>query len=417
MPSSSSFRWSVGLNVLLGIAALALYLRHAKPSLPAAAPAVAAPSGPAVVRSVARPEYPGTATPTARRRWLVDELRGMGVPNKVLARIVIADLDWAWNKRGGEVSLQTHGDPDTLALLKLENASSLDSEMKAALGEEGFRQWDHENMLREANRGKIALTPAEIDGSYALWKELQARELELKKARVKGEMDEIGIAEEFGRLVGNFETRLKALLGEERYAQARQLHDPSAAVNLRESLATAQPNEVQFQELLRTQQAWNELRQKLDLQFKDDPASSAYAEQLSVLEEAREEEYRRVLGADAFAAVQKEQDPSYGLMRKNAGLWGLDDHKIDSVYGSIKYFEKTVQDYQAQVRARESQGQAVDWSEVSRNLQHFTDQTEQALEHYLGKDSFTKLQRNGVFPFTLQNQRPVGAPIKPSDRG
>ena len=75
-------------------------------------------------------------------------------------------------------------------------------------------------------------------------------------------------------------------------------------------------------------------------------------------------------------ALQKEQDDAYSKMKKHAGIWGLDDDKIDYVYGALKYYEKSVQDYQAQARRLEAQGQNVDWDAGNKNLQQFSQQTE-----------------------------------------
>lgn len=411
MSSKLSHRVSFILNVVLAGIVAALILHRSEPMSgpPATAADVVKATAPTAEPKSAN--YPQTASASAQRRWLVDQLRAMGVPNKVLARIVLADLDWSWNKLGGELSLRSHGDPDTLAAFKLDNAMSLDAHMRAALGEEGFKQWDHENMLREANRGKLPLTPAEVDGTYGLWKALQKRELELKKARLTGEMDEMELNAAFEKSILDFEQQMETLLGEERYAKARQIDE---GANLRQGLAKADVNDSQFRELLETQKQWNELRFEIDQQFQNEPSSSAYLEQLSVLDEARDQEYRRVLGTEVFDAFQKEQHPSYSLMTKYANLWGLDNNKIDSVYGSIRYYEKTVQDYQAQVRAIEAQGQAVDWEGVNKNLSQFADQAQQALQNYLGQDSFNKMQRNGVFRF---DQNPSHeAPLKPEDR-
>jgi hypothetical protein len=54
---------------------------------------------------------------------------------------------------------------------------------------------------------------------------------------------------------------------------------------------------------------------------------------------------------------------------------------------------------QAQARALEAEGQSVDWDAVNKNLQQFADQTQQALQNYLGQGSFNRMQQNGVFPF------------------
>lgn len=399
------------MNIVLAVAVVALAFRLSEP----AAEPVPVRTAPAA-RSAAAEErgaeaYPQAASAPAKRQWLVGQLRAMGVPNKVLARIVLADLDWAWNKRGGEVSLQTHGDPDTLAALKLENAMSLDAHMRAALGEEGFLQWDRENMLREANSGGLSFTPEESDGAYALWKNLQRRELELRRSRLKAELDEVELGAAFGEAVAEFEREMKRLLGEERYAKARQIDE---GAHFRAGLAHANLNDAQFRELLETQKQWNELRFRIERQFRDDPSAAAYAEQLSVLDEARDQEYRRVLGDAVFETFEKEQHPGYALMTKHAGLWGLDAGKIDTVYGSIRYYEKTVQDYQAQARAIELQGQTVDWEGINQNLRQFADQTQQAVRNLVGQDSFERMQRNGVLQFDRNPSRE--APVKPEDR-
>jgi len=143
----------------------------------------------------------------------------------------------------------------------------------------------------------------------------------------------------------------------------------------------------------------NESRSKLDQQFQDDPTNPAYADQIKALDEARDQEYQRVLGSNAFGTLQKAQDDGYSKMKKYENIWGLDDNKVDNVYDAIKYYEKTVQDYQARASALDAQDQSVDWDAVNKNLQQFKEQTQQSLQNYLGQDSFNKMQRNGVFQF------------------
>ena len=179
----------------------------------------------------------------------------------------------------------------------------------------------------------------------------------------------------------------------------RDMDDGAAAANLRQDLAKVNPSDSQFQDLLKAQQQLNERRSELDKQFQDDPSSTDYAEQIKALDEARDQEYQRVLGTNVFDTFQKEQDLGYAKMKKYENIWGLDDNTIDCVYGSIKYYEKSVQDYQAQARALEAQGQSVDWDAVNNNLQQFAEQTQQTLQNYLGQDNFNKMQRNGIFQF------------------
>jgi hypothetical protein len=350
-----------------------------------------------MVLPTAPSRFNAAATESDQRRFIVDELRKMGVPNNVLARIVLADLDWNWNKRGGEVSLKCYGDPEILAALKMENAMALDSEMRAALGEEGFKLWDRENMQREANVGRIPLSPDETDLVYSYWKKLKQHELELRNSRIKGEIDDAGASDAYRVAAYEFEKEMKALLGEERFAQAQGIPNDAIAAALKSEMGKVAKTERQFEEVLAVQKQWNEQRLELEKRFQNDPSSPAYLEEMANLNAARDDEHRRVLGDAAFEALQKEQHPSYAVMKKHAELWGLNDQKIDSVYATMRYYEKSVHDYQIQAAALESRGERVDWAAVDRNLQQFAKQTSQALHTYLGADSFNKLQKNGVF--------------------
>jgi hypothetical protein len=324
-------------------------------------------------------------------------LRAAGVPNKILAQVVLADLDEHWETRFWEECRGT--DVDKMAAMQLEHDMGKDAEMRAALGEEGFKLWDRENMLREANIGKIQLTASEADAIYDLKKKLQQRQWELEQARLKREMDDAEIDDASEKAYSEFNQQMKALLGDERHAKSQGLDDDTAAANLRQDLAKVNPSDSQFQELLKAQQQWNERRSDLDKQFQDRPSSAAYTDQLNALDEARDQEYQRVLGTNVFGTFQKEQDGGYSRMKKYESIWGLDDNKIDYVYGTMKFYERSVQDYQARARALEAQGQSVDWDAVNRNLQEFSAQTQQALQDYLGQDRFNKMQRNGVFQF------------------
>jgi hypothetical protein len=405
-------RASLVLNVVLVVAGIVLALH--KPERAPAASVKMVEEAPVATPSFAAPalHYPETASASDKRRWLADQLRAMGIPNKILARVVWADLDKGWTKHATEVALEYHGDPDAMAALQLETDKSKDAEMRAALGEEGFTQWDHENMLREVGRNKIQLTPAETDQAYGLWKKRQQRQLDLQQAQMDGTMDPADVAEATEKAEAEYSQQLKAALGDERYAKSQPTDDVSAAADLRQDLGSANPSDSQFQALLKAQQQWNDQRAALDKQFQNDPTSTDYADQIKALDAARSQEYQRVLGGDAFAALQKQQDPGYTQMKKYESLWNLDDNSIDSVYGAMKYYQKTAEDYQAQVRALETGGQTVDWNGVNKNLQVFAAQTQQSLENYLGADRFNRMAQNGVFQIGLPDMTGHGKPTQ-----
>jgi len=404
MSSKFSHRVSLALNLVLAVIAVVLIFPSSDPA--PAASATASNETPLAIKPVYQhqgPHFSEAASPSDQRRWLVDELRGMGVPNKVLARIVQADLDARWNQRAAEVTLKCRGDSGTMAALQLEIDMSRDADMRAALGDAGFKQWDQDNMLREANQGKIQLSATETDTAYDLWKKMEQRELDLKQAQVEGRMDSADVEEAHSQAYAEYTQKLKALLGDERYAKSQQVDDGSAAAGLRQDFAKAEPSDVQFQQLLQTQQQWNERRAELDKQFQNDPGSTEYANQIKALDGARDAQYQSVLGTNVFGALQKDQDPGYAQMKKFESLWGLDDSSVDSVYSTLKYYEKGVSDYQSQAHALQAQGQPVDWNAINKNLQQFTQQTQQSLQNYLGQDRYNRLQQNGVFQFN-QNQ-------------
>jgi hypothetical protein len=391
---------SLVLNVILAVTVLVLIPRKSAERAPASSTPEVRPEKvtretPVVVNQPKVPQYTDMASTSDRRRWLVDQLRAEGVPNNVLARVVLSDLEEGWQKRFEEC----HGDADAMIALQQEQERDQESEMRSALGEEGFKLWEQGNLLKEANIGKIQLTASETNAVYGLKKKLQQRMRDLEQARLKGEVDDANFNEAQAKAYSEFNDQMKALLGDQRYAASQGLDDGTAAANLKQDLAKANPSDSQFQDLLKTQQQWNEHRTALDKQFQDDPSSPDYADKIKALDEARDQEYQRVLGTNVFDTLQKQQDVSYSKMKKYENIWGLDDNKIDSVYGSLKYYEKSIQDYQAQARALEAQGQSVDWDAVNKNLQQFSQQTQQAIQNYLGQDSFNKMQRNGFFQF------------------
>ena len=212
-------------------------------------------------------------------------------------------------------------------------------------------------------------------------------------------MDDAQINQASDKAYSEYNQQLKALLGGDRYAKSQQLDDAFVADNLRHELAKANPNDAQFQELFKLEQENKKVRLELD------SSSATYAEQIKALDEARDQAYQRVLGTDAFNTLKKEQDPGYSTMKKYETLWGLDDSKIDYVYGTMQQYQKGVEDYKAQVLALQAQGQNVDWAAVDQHLQQLANQTQQTLQNYVGPDSFDKLQRNHVYKFALVRPR------------
>jgi hypothetical protein len=222
-------------------------------------------------------------------------------------------------------------------------------------------------------------------------------------------MDEGQVSAASAKAYSDFGEQMKAAMGEARYAQAMRGDDGTTA--LKENLAKVNASDAQADQLLAFQQQMADRRSSLDKEFQSDPSSELYAQRIKTLDEEQQQEYRRVLGEGVFDAMQKEQDGSYMKMKKYGATWGLDDGKIDSVYGAIKYYQKQVEDYQDQAHLMEAQGQQVDWNAVNQRLQQFAQATQQELQKNLGQDRFDRMQQNGVFPFSQQQQPTHAAPM------
>jgi hypothetical protein len=341
------------------------------------------------------PQYQDIKSPSERRRLIVDQLRALGVPNDLLALVTKVDFEAQWDSRFDECK----GDMDKLAAVQLAMNMNKDAEMRAALGEEGFRKWDQKTMLWEAMSTSVNVTDSEAARIYGLKKDLQRRQNELEQARLNGTMDDAQINDASDKAYAEYFGQMKGILGDERYKKSQQLDDDFVAGNLKAQLAKVAPSDSQFQQLFKAEQELNNSRLELDHQFQGDPSSQDYQAQLKALNDARDQTYQRVLGSNACYSLQEQQDTGYTQMKKYEDLWGLDDSKINYVYDALKNYEKSLQQYQAQLFALQLQGGGVDLDTIKSHLQQITDQTRQSLQNYLGPDSFNKLQRNRVFQF------------------
>jgi hypothetical protein len=395
---SSEFRHRASLLsniVLVGIVAALGFHKLTRASVPTVAtidpgitnevhPRTVVKETPTVI-SQPQPQLPAEfKSPSDRRRWLIDELRAMGVPTEVFGRVARIDFEMQWDSRFDAC----HGVMDKMAAVQLAMNLNKDAEMRAALGDKDFKQWDQNYMLWEAMSTKVDVTAAEADALYDLKKKLQQRQLEVEQARLKGTMDDAEINDAINSAYAEFNQKMRALLGDDRFAKSQQIDDAFTADSLHYQLASANPTDAQFQELSKVEKVWNRSQGELD------PSAPDYLEKLKAVNEARDQDYQRVLGDEAFNNLQKQQDSTYLAMKKYENLWGLDDSKIDYVYTTMKQYQKNLENYQTQLSVLQAQGQSADWVAVNNKLQQSAAQTQQSLQNFLGTDSFNKLQRN-----------------------
>ena len=405
MSKRSRYPLSLLLNgvLILAVGMLALY-RTAGETGPAAGSIRSATTSlpPVSVRRPEPPRYTGISSGSERRRTIIDRLRAKGVPDEILARVALVDFEAQWDERFDACK----GDMAKAAAVQLAMQKSKDAEMTAALGEESFRKWDQAYMLWEAMSTPVAVNAVETEAIYGLKKTLQRRNLELEEARLNGTLAEAEISKGYDQAYSDYYRQLNALLGDERYAKSQQLDDAFTGDNLRYRLAAARPGEAQFQELFKMEKESEKVRLELDHRFQNNPTAPEYLAQIKDLNDAKNRDYQRVLGAEAVALLQKLQDPAYSQMKKYQKLWGLDGEKIDYIYDTMKTYEESVEVYKGDILARQKSGQSIDWEAVNRNLGQFAEQTRQTLRSRLGQASFDKLQGNRVLKFVQVQKRP-----------
>ena len=342
--------------------------------------------------------YTTVRTCSDLRQW-VAQLRAEGVPNTVLAGLIQMDFNERWQKRQDETQEEyNRGDigVDALTRLNLDHDVEQEKELRAVLGEEGFKQWDKTRLLRDLGFKEITLTPAEEDAVYQLKKGLEVQLRELEEQKLDGAIDQATLSDREQKAQTDFDRQLKTLLGDSRFSTVKGVS--SDLGDLRRGLQNVNLTDAQFARMVEVQDAWRQQHDKLQprLSVDNDPA---IGNDLQALNNARDQAYQQILGTDAFSQFQRQQDSVYLDLNRYANLWGINGSDIDSIYGTLKEYQYDVQHYREQERALEAQGQAVDWTSVNQNIQQFSQATEDGLRNYLGIDRFTRIQNNQLFPF------------------
>jgi hypothetical protein len=335
--------------------------------------------------------------------WL-ETLRSAGVPNKIIANVVIADFENRWETKERELQQKFETgevDADALTQAESERVAAREQALRTALGDAGYHQWDKENTLRDMNLGSVKLSDAESDSLYELRKNLLQGQRDLEQAAHEGKIDETELSQKLSALQTQCETQTHALLGDNRFAAMNNSPDVVSA-DLRRKTKDLNPTADQLGELTAAQKQWNDQRANLDRQLESGQLSpDQHDAQMQSLDAARDQAYQRALGTNGFVAFQKSQDPNYQAMKQYSTAWQLTDSDIDYLYQTIQASKASISSYQQQAQALQSQGRPVDWSSVQKSISQYSNQVGQTLQNYLGDERFKKLQQNNVL--TLGN--------------
>jgi hypothetical protein len=370
---------SLALNVLL---IGALLFAPERPPAPGDVPAPEPLTAVRQPRITAEPEQiQKSAKASSSRRsnepaWQhsLQQLRDAGVPHEVLAGLVIADFEIRWQRQLREFEQRYQAgavDDDERARFEARRDEEQERALRAALGDEGFRQWDQAYSLRDLDLAELQLSSSQTDALYQLRKTRALEDRMLTEALRAGEIDEAAYNEQQSAAQQEYDQQFKMLLGEERH-EALQSFEAGMEAALRQKAKSLNLADSQLEAMLEAERKWDQQRAELEGRAQQTPDQrQAHEQQLQALDAARDQEYEQVLGTHDFDQLRKRQDRRYQLLKRFANTWSLSETDIDYIYGSVQHY-------------RESNA-------------HARDQIEQSLLSYLGPERFERLRKNALF--------------------
>lgn len=393
---SFGFRLSVGLNVALLVVAVLLVGRR-QPAAESMPPSAMRPTAePMKVRVGAIAQARGGTGHLSRAA--VARFEQAGVPRTILADIVRHDFRLRWNKRIAE--LENRYAPkqppkrEYIALQRRHDEEQI-RELKELLGDDGYLAWDKEETLRKLNFEEVPMNAAESDQAYRLEKQLDDKLHELQMAMEDGDADIADMGTLQMQADQACEQSLQQLLGQKRYDQLKGY--TVATIDGYMMFNELNLSGEQTNALKRAASEYQVQEAALTAQLKDNPTDAAsIAVDLQALNDAREDAFRKALGADAYESLKREHDDTYQTLSQYAGAWKLQDSEIEPVYQKIKAYENGVDLLRRAAQMRELAGQPADWKAVNAAIEQTRQQTDTALQNLLGPDRAGRVTRNGL---------------------
>jgi hypothetical protein len=343
---------------------------------------------------------PTVATKPLDWRESLTTFREAGVPSAILARLVVEKVAEKWTpleQRFEQQYLNDEIDAKRLAELHDERAREQVQELRVALGD-GYEAWEKQHLVDNMYLGGLRPTEPQRDLLYPLQKNYLQRLHELEIARRNGQLDETAFASTSAQIDTEYKTRLAGIIGPERVDFMSGREDP--VVQVRRDFARLQLSPAQMRDLAAVQQKWNETRAMMAKSLEETREMDvAYEGDLRAIDRARDTEFRRVLGGEAFDAWQKSRDDRYSALEQNAQRWNLDQELINGVYQTIRTYDLAVVNHEHEAQARAHAGEPVDWLAVEMTVAEYTRQTESALRRYLGDDRFEQMRQTEIFGF------------------
>jgi hypothetical protein len=365
------------------------------PGIPAVRTAEVAggPDQPAAESSLRRPQASAGLGPA-----VLSQLEELGLTRDVVVTALLENFHRRWDREF--IALENRYAPrpvperEYIELARRRDAEQL-RELKTALGEDGYRQWDRDRTLRLLNVTGVTMTSAESDQAYRLQKEFEETHRELQMAMEDGIVDPADGSILQAQAQEALDRELATLLGAQRLAELRGVSDPTAEVYRR--FGDVQPTAAQAHAILQAEADYTAREAALARRWQEKAADArALVTEMQALAESREENLRRILGAEAYNTQKRLNDPTFRTLQQYAQAWQLDGHEVDSVYATLQSYHEKAERARTAAAMAEAAGHRIDWQEVHAAIDQARQQTEAGLHGLIGAERLRRLTQNGL---------------------
>ncbi len=340
--------------------------------------------------SVSAPATPGPD--------LVALLEQAGFSRALVAQALLADFNHRWDRH--VLAVEKRYAPRAVPrreYVELGRArdAAFARELKAALGEEGYRAWHRDETLRQVNGADLPLDEGDAEAAYRLHLAFEETHRELQWAMEDGVADLADATELQTKAREKLDRDLEALFGKARLDAMRGHTDPVA--NVYRTFDGLSPTPEQARAVVASDERHRAAEAALAERLRKDPVD--VAEIVSALEEIdarRDEELAGVFGAEARADAARRSDPTYQTIRQFADAWGLEDTSVGPVYSAIDAFNRLRERTLGAAALREEAGQPVAWREIDAALERERQKAEDELRAMIGPERLHRLRRNGL---------------------
>ncbi len=398
-----TFRISVIGNILLLACVVVLWWRG-QPSGPASSHLPVPVANGSEIQSSENPvqarEYKLTAgeiTPAA-----VAQLERLGLSRDVIVGALVEDVNHRTTQR--MVALQKKFAPRPVPnreMVELSRQSEDEQarELKQALGEQGYHDWEKEQTLHALNRARPAgdelpMSMAEADQAYRLQHEFDEKARDLQMAMEDGVADKADAAALQAQAQQNLDRELEKLLGTDRFNELRGNINPTAQVY--QVYGDMNPTAAQAQVIAQTDASYRARQAALAQQLGQTPGDAQLTAQLKALDDAHEDSLKQIFGADAYEKMKQQHDPTYQTLQKYAEAWQLGSNDVQGVYDAVRTFQDQASRLRSAAETDEAAGQRANWREVDTAIDQVRQKAETDLQNMIGDERFRRLKQNGV---------------------